>query len=148
MQAVWEALAALNRWLASSAAFPAQCLDRWQAQAGSLAPRLRPLNLLCAYPSTERAHLHSLGDGQAIAWCEMARGLLLHWLQLDGEGAVAQYRVRAPTEWNFHPQGALALALAACAPQDVVAAQTLAAAFAPCVECSVVTPPTPERAHA
>jgi uncharacterized protein (DUF2237 family) len=80
-----------------------------------------------------------LGDGQAVAWCEMARGLLLHWLQRDDHGAVAQYRVIAPTEWNFHPQGALALALAACAPQDIKAAQTLAAAFDPCVECSVQT---------
>jgi Ni,Fe-hydrogenase I large subunit len=77
------------------------------------------------------------GDGQAIAWCEMARGLLVHWVQLDGHGAVAQYRVLAPTEWNFHPHGALALALAARAPQDSAAAQTLAAAFDPCVECSV-----------
>jgi uncharacterized protein (DUF2237 family) len=81
----------------------------------------------------------ALGDGQAIAWCEMARGLLLHWVQLDSHGAVAQYRVLAPTEWNFHPQGALALALAARAPQDIAAAQTLAAAFDPCVECSVQT---------
>jgi hypothetical protein len=89
-----------------------------------------------------------LGEGQAIAWCEMARGLLLHWLQLDGHGAVAQYRVLSPTEWNFHPQGALALALAALGAQDRAAAQTLAAAFDPCVECSVVTPPPQEPAHA
>jgi Ni,Fe-hydrogenase I large subunit len=79
----------------------------------------------------------ALGEGQAIAWCEMARGLLLHWVQLNSHGAVAQYRVLAPTEWNFHPQGALALALAARAPEDTAVAQTLAAAFDPCVECSV-----------
>jgi hypothetical protein len=90
----------------------------------------------------------SLGDGQAIAWCEMARGLLLHWVQLDSHGAVAQYRVLSPTEWNFHPQGALALALTARLPQDVVAAQTLAAAFDPCVECSVAVPPPQETVHA
>ena len=94
----------------------------------------------------------ALGDGQAIAWCEMARGLLLHWVQLDGDGAVTQYRVLAPTEWNFHPQGALALALSARAPQDTAAAQTLAAAFDPCVECSVQSPAPqagqPEPPHA
>ena len=90
----------------------------------------------------------NLGAGQAIAWCEMARGLLLHWVQLDSLGAVAQYRVLAPTEWNFHPQGALALALAARAPQDVAAAQTLAAAFDPCVACNVATPPITEPSHA
>jgi Ni,Fe-hydrogenase I large subunit len=90
----------------------------------------------------------ALGDDQTIAWCEMARGLLLHWVQLDNHGAVAQYRVIAPTEWNFNPQGALALALSARAPQDVAAAQTLAAAFDPCVECSVAAPPLQEPAHA
>ena len=83
------------------------------------------------------------GDGQTIAWCEMARGLLLHWVQLDSHGAVAQYRVLSPTEWNFHPHGALALALAARDPDDIAAAQTLAAAFDPCVECNVQ-----ETAHA
>ena len=90
----------------------------------------------------------ALGEGQAIAWCEMARGLLMHWAQLDSHGAVAQYRVLAPTEWNFHPQGALALALTARAPGDVAAAQTLAAAFDPCVECSVAGSPELEAAHA
>jgi Ni,Fe-hydrogenase I large subunit len=85
----------------------------------------------------------SLGDGQAIAWCEMARGLLLHWVQLDSHGAVAQYRVLSPTEWNFQPHGALALSLAARAPGDIAAAQALAAAFDPCVQCSVQ-----ETAHA
>jgi Ni,Fe-hydrogenase I large subunit len=81
----------------------------------------------------------ALGEGQALAWCEMARGLLVHWVQLDSHGAVAQYRVLAPTEWNFQPQGALALALAVRSPQDAKAAQTLATAFDPCVEFSVQT---------
>ena len=76
-----------------------------------------------------------LPKAQALAWCEMARGLLLHWVQLDGDGAVQDYRVLAPTEWNFHPQGALALALTALPFGATVAAQTLAAAFDPCVAC-------------
>lgn len=90
----------------------------------------------------------NLGEGQAIAWCEMARGLLLHWVQLDGHGAVAQYRVLAPTEWNFHPQGALALGLAALGAQDSAAAHTLAAAFDPCVAYRVTVQPLQARAHA
>lgn len=80
-----------------------------------------------------------LGDGQALAWCEMARGLLLHWVQLDTEGGVQDYRVLAPTEWNFHPEGALAHALTALPPGDMVTARTLAAAFDPCVTCTVQT---------
>ena len=78
-----------------------------------------------------------LGDGQALAWCEMARGLLLHWVQLDADGAVQDYRVLAPTEWNFHPDGALAHALRALSADDTAAARTLAAAFDPCVACTV-----------
>jgi Ni,Fe-hydrogenase I large subunit len=78
-----------------------------------------------------------LGQGQALAWCEMARGLLLHWVQLDQQGAVQDYRVLAPTDWNFHPDGALAQALAALAPGDTAAARTLAAAFDPCVAFTV-----------
>ncbi len=78
-----------------------------------------------------------LGHGQALAWVEMARGLLLHWVQVDAAGGVEDYRVVAPTEWNFHPQGALARALAALPPGDVQAARTLAAAFDPCVACTV-----------
>ncbi|HOE40387.1 MAG TPA: nickel-dependent hydrogenase large subunit [Rhodoferax sp.] len=80
-----------------------------------------------------------LGDGQAIAWCEMARGLLLHWVQLDTQGKVADYRVIAPTEWNFHPQGALSLAVSALPPQDTASACILGAAYDACVECSVIS---------
>ena len=80
-----------------------------------------------------------LGCGQALAWCEMARGLLVHWVQLDSNDAVQDYRVLAPTEWNFHPHGALACALTQLAPEDTAAAQVLAAAFDPCVSCSIQT---------
>ena len=79
----------------------------------------------------------ALGTGQALAWCEMARGLLLHWVQLDSAGAVQDYRVLAPTEWNFHPQGALARAVAALSPVAAATARTLAAAYDPCVPCTV-----------
>ena len=78
-----------------------------------------------------------LGDGQALAWCEMARGLLLHWVRLDAGGGVQDYRVLAPSEWNFHPQGALATAVAGLAPDDGVKANLLAAAFDPCVACTI-----------
>lgn len=89
-----------------------------------------------------------LGGGQAIAWCEMARGLLVHWLQIDANGLVQQYRVLAPTEWNFHPSGALAGAVAELEPDDRSSATLLAAAFDPCVECLILTPQQKERVHA
>lgn len=78
----------------------------------------------------------ALGPGQGMAWCEMARGLLVHTLALDGQ-TVQDYRVLAPTEWNFHPDGSLGQALQALNPQDSAPAQLLAAAFDPCVACAV-----------
>lgn len=51
---------------------------------------------------------------EGLAWVEMARGLLVHHVQLDGTGdnaRVASCQVLAPTEWNFHPQGAVAQVL-------------------------------------
>ncbi len=48
-----------------------------------------------------------LDNGRGLGWVETARGLLLHLIDLDGE-RIGRYRIVAPTEWNFHPQGALA----------------------------------------
>jgi hypothetical protein len=50
------------------------------------------------------------GHRRGLGWVETARGLLLHLIELApgaGDDRVAHYRVLAPTEWNFHPQGAL-----------------------------------------
>lgn len=85
----------------------------------------------------------TLAPGEGIAWTEMARGLLIHWVKLDASGqTVEACRVLAPTEWNFHPQGVLAQALARLSdrPADErrVAAQRLAVAFDPCVAFSIV----------
>ncbi|OGB54592.1 MAG: hypothetical protein A2503_12405 [Burkholderiales bacterium RIFOXYD12_FULL_59_19] len=99
-------------------------------------------------PDVLASGAQQVGEGQAIAWCEMARGLLLHWVQLDAQGQVADYRVLAPTEWNFHPQGVLAKALSTLAPQDTASALALAAAFDACVDCQVSTPTSPETPHA
>ena len=47
-----------------------------------------------------------LGTGVGLAAVQTARGLLLHRVRLHA-GLIADYRIVAPTEWNFHPQGAL-----------------------------------------
>lgn len=86
--------------------------------------------------------------GEAIAWCEMARGLLLHRVRIEQEGqeaTIADYRIVAPTEWNFHPQGVVAASLARmpAARTDAQRAQAsrrigvLAAAFDPCVNYQI-----------
>lgn len=46
---------------------------------------------------------HVAGD-DAIVALEMARGVLLHWARVE-KGLVRDYRIVAPTEWNFHPRG-------------------------------------------
>ena len=46
-----------------------------------------------------------LGAGRGIAWVESARGLLLHYAELES-GRVRRYGIVAPTEWNFHSRGA------------------------------------------
>jgi hypothetical protein len=49
-----------------------------------------------------------LDQGSGVAWTEMARGTLLHWVRLapgDGPPTVADAQVIAPTEWNFHMHG-------------------------------------------
>ena len=47
-----------------------------------------------------------LGAGVGLAAVQTARGLLLHQARL-AEDHITEYRIVAPTEWNFHPQGAL-----------------------------------------
>lgn len=49
----------------------------------------------------------ALGAGQAVSWVETARGVLVHRVGIEA-GSIAQYRIVAPTEWNFHPDGAFA----------------------------------------
>jgi len=96
-----------------------------------------------------------LKAGEGLAWCEMARGLLVHRVRLAAPGhagpvqgrradteattRIAEYDVVAPTEWNFHVDGPVAQALRRL-PPDAAPAQVrlLAAAFDPCVEVRVV----------
>lgn len=74
----------------------------------------------------------ALGAGRGIAWVEMARGLLLHVAEAGDGGGLRRYRVVAPTEWNFHPEGAVARVLHEAGAHT--AAMTAAmAAFDPCV---------------
>lgn len=46
-------------------------------------------------------------SGSGLGVVECARGRLVHWLAMT-EGRVSAYRILAPTEWNFHPEGPLA----------------------------------------
>ena len=52
------------------------------------------------------SHPHSSLQ-RGVGLVEAARGLLMHGVEIEEE-VVKDYRILAPTEWNFHPKGALA----------------------------------------
>ena len=76
------------------------------------------------------------GDGLGLAQVEAARGRLVHGVVVEGD-AVRDYAILAPTEWNFHPRGGLAGALAGLDADDEDAlrgqAGLLIEAVDPCV---------------
>lgn len=71
---------------------------------------------------------------------ESPRGRLYYFAVVQGDGRLRDARVVAPTEWNFHPDGPFARALAGFRPNgDATAAiARLAAQFSPCVAVDVV----------
>ena len=50
---------------------------------------------------------HAVTLQRGVGLVEASRGLLMHGALIEGE-EVKDYRILAPTEWNFHPKGALA----------------------------------------
>jgi uptake hydrogenase large subunit len=80
------------------------------------------------------------GNGIGIACSEAARGRLIHGVEVR-RGLVERYFIVAPTEWNFHPEGAAAQALSLIAGSGRRDARDLAnlmiTAFDPCVEYSL-----------
>lgn len=113
--------------------------------ATRMAARLAELAVLLeeldgARPAQSRVQALALGPGEGLAAVETARGLLLHRVLLT-DGRVAEYQIVAPTEWNFHPEGALVRGLAALATDDesVLDQQVFMAvqALDPCVECRI-----------
>jgi Ni,Fe-hydrogenase I large subunit len=102
---------------------------RWLAQG--LAD---PQRLLTWLDST------TLGDGCGLACVETARGTLLHQIQLDGD-RIGRYVIVAPTEWNFHPQGAFVREIdsrpAVTRAKAAMAARRLVVSLDPCVACEL-----------
>jgi hypothetical protein len=77
-------------------------------------------------------------SGSGTALVEAARGRLVHRVDLV-DGRIADYRILAPTEWNFHPKGALAAGLLTLPVDERLQrlAQLLIDAVDPCVESRV-----------
>jgi hypothetical protein len=76
------------------------------------------------------------GSGAGLGWVETSRGLLVHRAEL-ADGKIADYRIVAPTEWNFHPSGAFARGAKGLAAGDAVQLERcvrwLVASLDPCV---------------
>jgi Ni,Fe-hydrogenase I large subunit len=87
----------------------------------------------------------ALAQGEALAWSETARGLLLHRVCLERNSdtlQISDYQIIAPTEWNLHPQGVLAQALSSLPsddPRSQRQAELLMAAFDPCIAFTLET---------
>jgi len=98
--------------------------------------RLRELALLLLGQGQPAIGALSLPGGIGVGWVETARGLLIHQTRWQ-QGRAERYRIIAPTEWNFHPQGALSRALtgaAAASPAQLQQTATrLAQSLDPCV---------------
>ncbi len=84
---------------------------------------------------------HALEPGIGVAWAQNARGLLLHRVALDAQGRIADYRIVAPTEWNFHPDGAFVRSLAGfeTAEESAIRRRTELQVHSldPCVACEI-----------
>lgn len=80
------------------------------------------------------------GEGVGLARVQAARGLLVHRVVVD-RGCIRDYRILAPTEWNFHPLGVVGRGLAGLPPADadILARQVglFVTAVDPCVEYDV-----------
>ena len=50
---------------------------------------------------------HKTALRRGVGVVEASRGLLMHGALIEGD-VIKDYRILAPTEWNFHPKGALA----------------------------------------
>lgn len=78
-----------------------------------------------------------LDTGLAYGAAETARGRLYHIAQVAADGRITDYRIIAPTEWNFSPCGPFAAAVKreTSPGQDVI--ERLVELFDPCVEVNL-----------
>ena len=82
----------------------------------------------------------SASDGTGLSIVRTARGMLLHYVSIEAE-RVANYLTVAPTEWNFHPKGALVSALTGLKESDAERLMATVKCFVlsldPCVEYEI-----------
>lgn len=119
-----------------------------------LAARLRTLARLCHSLASPEAGDDALFRAAGLGCAQTSRGLLVHRARVT-DGRVSDYRILAPTEWNFHPRGLAARWLARIETEDRRTLYRLAArivrALDPCVAFDIGIDEggqLPEAAHA
>ncbi|MBM4776987.1 MAG: hypothetical protein GQE15_04720, partial [Archangiaceae bacterium] len=79
--------------------------------------------------------------GQGFGVAATSRGPVLHAVDIE-QGQIVAWRVVAPTEWTFHPEGAVREALLGLTAPDVhlaaLWARWVVSTLDPCVEFSVL----------
>lgn len=93
-------------------------------------------------PRVREEPIPAQAPGVGLAQVPAARGLLVHRVRI-AEGRVAEYRILAPTEWNFHPKGVVAAGLGDLAArvghgERLGLARLFITAVDPCVDFDLV----------
>lgn len=102
--------------------------------AGLLARLTARLVELAAIPDQIQTDENPVSGTGGFGVVETARGRLIHAARLQGE-TVVDYRILAPTEWNFHPKGVAVQALRTLGSSEdkTARARALVEAIDPCV---------------
>jgi uptake hydrogenase large subunit len=141
---IWRSAPAETGALARRQADPllAELLRRTPSRTTArFVARLRELALVLAGRIAAAVGAQGLAaPGGGIAWLENARGLLIHQVRMQAGRAIT-YRIVAPTQWNFHPCGALASELLGLPAHDLMLvkqrAQRVVHSLDPCVACRI-----------
>ena len=112
--------------------------DRLEARRDDMTAALDTIEQLLRGGEPPQDALTAMGgNGRGFAAVDSARGRLYHSVQLDEAGRIADYRIVAPTEWNFHHEGPFARALRAARIDAGAEAkrriERLAFVFDPCI---------------
>jgi coenzyme F420-reducing hydrogenase alpha subunit len=125
------------------AAFVNSLSGRLAARYADMAATLDVLAALVAGGEAQDGLLaaRNVGPRKGFSAVDSARGRLYHALRLDGAGRIVDYRIVAPTEWNFHPDGPFVrLLLGATIGNGALArrrVERLAFVFDPCIAVGV-----------
>lgn len=100
-------------------------LSRWMAKLIELAKTTGQIRQLLQGDNHPDIQTASTRDGLGIASIEAARGRLIHLSEIHDD-KITDYRILAPTEWNFHPQGTVFKCLSAIQSSSTEERKTLA----------------------